>query len=241
VIEPPADLRSSTVNPPAPLPPGRHGRTRPEVARNQRERILHATLQAVYQYTYPATTVQDIVAYAGVSRRAFYRHFRDREHAATEANELFFEHVLATCAAAYFAASGWPRRIWAAGRTLTSFFAANPAVARSGFVEFHAVSPAAIQHVYDRVWAFTLFLEEGYSCREQNRELPRLCSEALAAVMFEFAYRAARRHPAAAELPTMLPVFAYVCVAPFLGPDAATDFVQTMTKGAAIRQRGSRR
>jgi AcrR family transcriptional regulator len=175
--------------------------------------------------------VADILAYAGVSRRAFYSHFRDQEQAAIAAKQLVFEHGM-EAAAAFFGGSDWPERVWAAGRALAYFNAANPAMARLAFVEFHAV-PAATRQSYDRIGAFTMFLEEGYGYREQNRELPRLCSETIAAVQFEVAYRTARRRPAAAELPRMFPCLVYVTLAPFLGPDQAADFVDAMTKRGA--------
>ena len=85
-----------------------------------------------------------------------------------------------------------------AGEALTSFSLPIQPLRDWDPVESHAISSAAIQHVYDRVSPFTLFLEEGYSYRDQNRELPRLCAEAIGSVMFELAYRAPRRHPAAA-------------------------------------------
>jgi hypothetical protein len=128
--------------------------------------------------------------------------------------------------------------VWAAGSALTSFLAANPALARAAFVEVHAISPAAIQVVYDRVGAFTMFLEEGYRNREQTGGLPRSCSEPLVAVIFEYFYRAARRDPAAADLPTTLPLIVYLCIAPFIGANEAADFVHAMTKDAQRTKAG---
>jgi AcrR family transcriptional regulator len=226
------------MKPPPHLPRGRHRLEAGDVARNQRERILYATVQAIYQYTYAGTTVKDIIAYAGVSKRAFYQHFRDRQQAATEAIEVLFEHAMTATARAFFAASDWPQQIWAGVEAMTSFVAANPAAARSGFVEFHAISPAAIHLVYDRLNAWTLFLEEGYTYSGQNPELPRSCSEVLAAVAFEYSYRAARRPRAGAELPTMLPVFSYLCLAPFLRPNQAADFVHTRLRDLQHTTRG---
>jgi AcrR family transcriptional regulator len=199
------------------------------VARNQRERILHATIQAVCEFTYPATTVREIIAYAGVSERTFYRHFRDREHAAIEANELMFGKIMAAGAGAFFAASGWPERVWAIGHAMNSFWAANPAMTRVALVEYHAISPAVTRHLYTRLSVFDVIFEDGYSYRAQNRQLPRLCTEVLVAFLIEFGYRGARCHPCGAELLTMMPFLTYVVLAPFLGPERAVEFVQAMT------------
>lgn len=74
--------------------------------------------------------------------------------------------------------------------------------------------------------AFTLFLEEGYRQRPQAEGLPRLSSEALAAVMFETIYREMRERRDAGRLAEQLPRLIYMCLAPFMGPEAAGGFVE---------------
>jgi len=54
------------------------GNDRSAVARNQRERILGATVATVAEQGYEATRVADILALAGVSRGAFYRYFDNK-------------------------------------------------------------------------------------------------------------------------------------------------------------------
>jgi hypothetical protein len=48
------------------------------------------------------------------------------------------------------------------GRALLGFIAARPADSYLAFVETHAVGGAAEQLTYDRLSAFTIFLEEGH-------------------------------------------------------------------------------
>src|SRR6185312_6723758 len=61
------------------LPRGPHGLTRDEVVASQRGRMIDAMAQTVAAKGYTATTVADVVAHAGVSRKTFYEHFADRE------------------------------------------------------------------------------------------------------------------------------------------------------------------
>ena len=52
---------------------------RDEVARNQRARMYGGMIEAVSERGYPQTTVAHVIAYAGVSRRAFYEQFQNKE------------------------------------------------------------------------------------------------------------------------------------------------------------------
>lgn len=55
------------------------GMPREDVERSQRERLFAATVACVAAKGYEATTVADLLETSGVSRSAFYEHFRDKE------------------------------------------------------------------------------------------------------------------------------------------------------------------
>jgi AcrR family transcriptional regulator len=55
------------------------GMAREEVVKNQRERLFGAMVAAVASKGYEETTVADVLELSGVSRSAFYEHFRDKE------------------------------------------------------------------------------------------------------------------------------------------------------------------
>jgi len=52
---------------------------RDDVARSQRERLFAAAVASISSKGYEATTVADLLQLSGVSRSAFYEHFRDKE------------------------------------------------------------------------------------------------------------------------------------------------------------------
>ncbi|MGN6662669.1 MAG: TetR/AcrR family transcriptional regulator [Solirubrobacterales bacterium] len=228
--EPPSPTPEIT---PRPLPRGRHRLSRDEVARDQRQRILAATADLSREHGYASLTVAQITGAARVSRNAFYAQFRDRAHAATEANELFFQQAMTAAARAFFTASEWPERVWMAGGALLDYIAAHPSKAHLSFVECHAMGPDFVGITYERLDAFTLFLEEGYRRLPAERELSHVASEALAAVMFELTYRELRQAGTAAGLPDLLPGLAYTILAPFIGAAEAARFVR------AADERGS--
>jgi AcrR family transcriptional regulator len=222
----------SPPDPPSPavLPRGRHSLSRAEIATDQSQRILSATARVVYERGYAAATVGEIIATARVSRKAFYSQFRDREHAASEAHELFFREGMMTTAAAFFSTEEWPERVWSASEALTSFVTSRPHNAFLSFVEPHAIGEAVIQQTYDRTLAFTLFIEEGYQYRPEAEGLPRSSSEAISALTHEMVYREMRERRSVASLAVDLGPLVYLMLAPFMGPSAAAEFVEGKAK-----------
>ncbi len=228
-LEPGPEIPSSphvselSLEAPSPLPRGRPRASAAEVARNQRERILFATAEVAVEKGYSATRIADITATAGVDGRVFYAHFRDKQQAFLAVHELGVQQVMATSAGGYFSGSTWPERIWEGVRASAHFTASYPVVAHIGFVESHAVGFSALQRVDDSRTAFTIFLQEGYQ-QPNAGSPPRGALEAIAAAAFELGYRQMRIGKGH-EMPRFVPLVVYLCLAPFLDPEAAMEFV----------------
>jgi AcrR family transcriptional regulator len=221
------------------LPRGRHGLPAAVVARSQRTRIINGTAEVMMAKGYASTTVTDIVAAAGVSRDVFYEHFTDKHHAFLEAQQYPSQHILDTCAGAYFAADSWPERVWESLRTLLQLIVENPALSHLRLVECYAAGPEAIRRAADVTRSFTIFFEEGYRYRPQAGELPRLCSQAIAGAVFEII----RRHVArddGAGLVRQLPQLTYIAIAPFTGAADAIGLVEELSARNQPARRRSR-
>ncbi len=202
------------------LPRGRHGLPPSVVARSQRNRLIAGTAEVMAAKGYANATVADIVAAAGVSRDVFYDHFADKQNAFLEAQQFATQAILNTCAAAYFSVSEWPERVWRALHAMLKLIAEHPAIAHLRLVECYAAGEAAIRSIEEFVRAATIFLEEGFTYREQNRALPRLCTQAISGAILEVLSRAVARGESA-ELPRYLPQLAYIALVPFLGTEQA--------------------
>jgi AcrR family transcriptional regulator len=189
-----------------------------------RERILRATALAIRAKGYPAVSVADIVAAAGVSRRRFYNEFPAKADAVKAAYELAFRGQLAETAPAFFSRREWRERVWHGARAFTGWMSREPLLAYLGLVECYAVGPSFTPRVHDTQLAFTLFLEDGYRQRPQAESLPRACSMLTATTTFELAFQASRRGPRF-DVRQVQPLAVYVCLAPFIGPDEAGEFV----------------
>jgi AcrR family transcriptional regulator len=223
--KPPPDrstfLLPGALRAPAPLAPGRPRISAEEVAENHRQRIMFATSQVVQELGYHAATVAEIARRAGLDGRVFYGLFADKEEAFSAVHELGFRYLMEVVAGAYFAPSAWPERIWEALRATTQLVDENATFGHVAFVDAYAVGPSAIQRVEDSHAAFKIFLEEGYRA---SGAASAVTGEAVVATVFELLYRQVRksREPRTA---TLLSGIVYLCLAPFIGPEAADEFV----------------
>src|SRR5664279_298110 len=82
------------------LPRGRHGLSPEFVARNQRERLIAALTQVLYEKGYPETTVSLIGERASVSKSDFYKHFESKDDCFFAAYEEAIDQIRAEIVAA---------------------------------------------------------------------------------------------------------------------------------------------
>jgi AcrR family transcriptional regulator len=132
------------------LPRGRSGLPFETVRAAQRERLLRAVIAAVAKSGFSNVTVADIVRDARVSKAAFYAHFASKEDcflaATREGGQLMMNRVAA-------AARRLPTETSAEGALRASvvaflgFLAAEPAFARTFYVDMPAAGPTAVQRI----------------------------------------------------------------------------------------------
>jgi AcrR family transcriptional regulator len=189
------------------------------------ERILRATAATIHTKGYRDTTVADIVAAAGVSRRSFYNEFPSKADAFMATYEHGFQQGIAACTPAFFISAPWPDRVWHCARAFTAFLAREPLLSYLGFVECYAIGPSFALRVQDTQLAFTLFLEEGYRQRPPAQPLSRACLALTTTAIFELALQGSRRGPSL-YLRSLQPLAVFIALAPFIGLDEAGAFVR---------------
>jgi AcrR family transcriptional regulator len=212
---------------PDPLPRGRHNLPASVVARNHRERILHATADIAMDKGYVEMTVGDIVAAAGIGKDVFYEHFHDKQRAFLATQQHALKDTFTLCASSYFAGVSWPERIYNGLRMLVTLTAKEPALAHLRMVEPYAAGADAIERMQEMIANFAVFLEEGYQYSPDARQLPHLCSDAIAGAIFEIIRHEIAAHNASG-LPRHLPQLAYTAIAPFAGPAEAATLVEEL-------------
>jgi AcrR family transcriptional regulator len=157
----------ATPDIPRKLPRGTHGLDPSLVAASQRTRLLEATGRAVADKGYAATTIEDIVRGAGVSKKTFYEHFSDKLDCFLAAYEAASDELLAHVRRAQDAAADppapgsgadakraapahpdgavWLARTRAGIHAYLRWLAAEPALARVFLIEIAAAGPDALE------------------------------------------------------------------------------------------------
>jgi len=128
-----------------------------EVARNQRERLFAALVAVVAEKGYEATRVEDLLDLSGVSRSAFYAHFRDKQDCLLAAVDAFLEPTVR----GIVEDGGRPHGAERGRRVLDSLLTRiveQPAAARMCFVEIFAAGPLAIEAVDRAIDTFQAFV-----------------------------------------------------------------------------------
>ncbi len=206
------------------LPRGSHGLDRELVAASQRARLLEAVGRAVADKGYAAATIDDIVRGAGVSKKTFYEHFRDKEDCFLAAYEAAGVELFERVRAAQHEPGEWVERARAGIRAYLRWIAGDPALARVFLVEVAAAGPRAAEcreRLRGRYAELTRDLED--HARRERPGLPALPDElahALAAATDDVVVRRIREAGAEA-LPELEPILLRLQVALLAGPDAA--------------------
>lgn len=214
------------------LPRGRSALSPGQVASDHRERVVEAIAACVNERGYAATTVADLVAAAGITRGAFYEQFRNKEDAFLATQALGLERSAGLVASRFFTEASWPERVWNSAEAMIAFITDHPDLAYSTVIESYAAGPAAIRRAFESRMAYTLFLEDGYRQRPEAEAIPRIASEAIAGAIEELLRHQIVLGPTAAAR-NLLPQAVYVALAPFVGTEAALEFVRERCRTAA--------
>jgi len=204
-----------------PLPSGRHGYSREQVAHHQRERLIAGLAEAVAEKGYAAVTLSDVVRHAKVSRRVFYANFESKEQCFLAAFEVVVEHLRELIAAAAEPLPGWPEKAVAATRAALAFLAAEPDLARLCLLESRAAGPAVAARFAAAVGELAAPLRRGRAERPAGeRPLPDSTEDSTIGSLVSLLHRRVAAGEAA-RLPELAPECAELVLLPYLGPREA--------------------
>lgn len=199
--------------------------------RSQRERVLEAVVRVAAAKGYEATTVQDVIEFAGVSQETFDTMFGGKEDCFLEAYEAVFDVLIAHVTAGFEAASDepWPEQIAAGLRSLVELLSMEADIARMAMVEVTAAGDDARERYRAMLTRFTPFLEQGRTYSGQGDELPadtaRFAIGGATSMIFD-EIRAGR----GPELKRILPDLVFAVLMPYLGSEAAEDEMRRVTR-----------
>lgn len=193
------------------------------MAQSQRTRILGGMAAAVAERGYQATSIADVVARAGVSRKTFYQQFEGKDECFAVAYADEMQRLLEVAMSA-FEEEGqpWVARLRAALTALCAALAANPAVARICFVEAPGAGPVTAERRREALRGLLPLFEAAPD--DALRGLPFGESLRLGRIgdLSEMLHHEIAAG-AGATLPRLVPQLTYMMVLPFLGPERAAQ------------------
>jgi AcrR family transcriptional regulator len=212
-----------------PLPAGRHGYSREQVAHHQRERLIAGLAEAVAEKGYAAVTLADVVKQAKVSRRVFYANFESKEQCFLAAFEVVVAHLRELAAEAVEGIPDWPQQAIAATRAALAFLASEPDLARLCLVESRGAGPAVAARFSEAVDELTPLLAQGRAERPKGeRPLPESTEDSTIGSLVSLTYRKVAAGEAE-QLEDLLPDCAEFVLSPYLGPAEAARLARKAT------------
>lgn len=161
------------------LPHGPHGMDRAEVARHQRARIYGGMVESVYQRGYAATSVAHVIALAGVSRRAFYEQFSNKEDCFLATYDALVANLRKRMLRAWMSDRGWANRLYSACQALLADVAHDPRGAHLVLVESLSVGPKGHERMQVTNTTFERIVATGFSLTPDRIALPPLAPRAI--------------------------------------------------------------
>ncbi|HEX3692474.1 MAG TPA: TetR/AcrR family transcriptional regulator [Solirubrobacteraceae bacterium] len=161
------------------LPHGPHGLAREQVARNQRARLYGGMVESVYQRGYAATSVAHVIGLAGVSRRAFYEQFSNKEDCFLATYDALVAGTRKRVLKAWVAERGWANRLHHACRVFLEGIAMDPRGAYLVLVESVATGPRGYERMQATATSFERVVATGFALSPDRIPLPPLAPRSI--------------------------------------------------------------
>jgi AcrR family transcriptional regulator len=204
------------------LPHGPNGMARAEVERNQRGRLYGAMIEAVSRNGYQRTTVAQTIALAGVSRRAFYELFANKESCFLGAYDVMVAQARRRLLVAWAAEHGWESRMHASCRSLLTGIARAPKGPRLVLVESLGIGPSSRERMQLAGFVFERVVASAFAVAPEQASYPQLTPRVVVSGVRHIVFNRLleRRHRELAEL-----------------PDEVLDWIESYRMPAAARLR----
>jgi AcrR family transcriptional regulator len=155
------------------LPKGPHGIDPSDVAHHQRIRMHGAMIEAVATRGYQNTSVRHVIGLAGVSRRAFYEQFANKEECFMETFDLVVNRGISRINQAYRSApGGMEERMRTAFGAFEEEVATNSKALQLVMIEAQAVSPEGLRRLQRTTGMFEGLLSNSFSDPHRPDALP---------------------------------------------------------------------
>lgn len=205
----------------APVYGGAAAADRDQLSFVQRSRFLSAAIGATAQKGLARTTIGDVVAHSGASRRTFYEQFGALDECLTAAFEDALGRLAEDVLAAYRAEARWSERVRDALIALLRFLELEPAAARFLFVESLGAGATVLDMRRRALAAIAAELDvAGTAARGKRGDLPPLVGEGVVGGVLGVLHTRLLS-PEPGSLPLLTGPLTAMVLLPYLGSAAA--------------------
>src|SRR6202167_2033289 len=161
------------------LPHGPHGMGREAVARHQRARLYGAMIEAIDRQGYRATTVAHVIALAGVSRRAFYEQFANKEDCFLATYDIAVARAKKRMLEGWMSERGWANRMHRACQAFVEDAVKNTKATRLVLIDGLGLGVPSRERLLRSAVAFARALSAGFRAAPDGVPLPPLAPKAI--------------------------------------------------------------
>ena len=162
------------------LPRGPHNLPRVEVSRRQRLRLHGAMIEAVGTQGYDQTSVNEVVALAGVSRRSFYEHFSNKQECFLATYNVIVARLFRMMKQACRSREGdLEHQVHAALQALSQEIQTSPKALRLVLAETATAGPQGLARLHETLKMCEHAIGMSFFESSKARNLPRPIARAL--------------------------------------------------------------
>jgi AcrR family transcriptional regulator len=216
-------MTTPTGAPPPEPEASRRAGGREQALVEQRIGLVMAMIDAVGQNGYRATTVADVIARAGVSRKTFYKHFANKQECFVATYDLISAETLRRVAHAYRGAEGRGARAQAAIGALFEGATESPEALRLATVEIGALGSVGIERRDRSIIAYQRFVVDAGESAPGEGTMPEVAARAVVGGLNWILYRLVSSG-SRAELLELVPDVAKWATSYYPTPPAITDY-----------------
>jgi AcrR family transcriptional regulator len=136
-------------------------------------------VESVYRRGYAGTSVAHVIALAGVSRRAFYEQFSNKEDCFLATYDALVAESRKRVLKAWMAERGWANRLYGACTAFLHGIAADPRGAHLVLIESADIGPHGYERMRRTATAFERVVATGFALTPDRIQLPPLAPRAI--------------------------------------------------------------
>ena len=152
---------------------------REDVARHQRARLYGGMIESIAQRGYARTTVAHVIGLAGVSRRAFYEQFSNKEECFLATYDIVVARSRKLVLEAWASERGWANRLHASCKTFLDDIVEEPKGAHLVLIDSLGIGVKARERMHLAGNAYDRLVARAFKLSPDTAPLPSIASRAI--------------------------------------------------------------